>query len=59
MGRRRRSDSSSRSSKPASVVLFHKPNLGDKLQRLAMLSPLSLAVVEWLVDLMLTRIDQL
>lgn len=33
-----------------SLVYFHKPNLGDKLQALAVLSPLHVRAFELLVD---------
>lgn len=55
---RHRSASSSRSSRRASIVSFRKPNLGDKLQRLARLSPSRVRAVEWLVDLMLRRLKE-
>lgn len=52
----RRSAVSPPSTSGASVHYFRRPNLGDKLQRLAVLSPLHLQVVELLVDQILKRL---
>lgn len=42
---------------PRVLLLPHKPNLGDKLQRLAQVSPRHIFVVELLVDQILRRLD--
>jgi hypothetical protein len=56
MGRRPPSVSSSANSRHGSIVYFHKPSLGDKLQLLAAVSPKHLHALELLVDLILKRL---
>lgn len=57
---RRRSPTSSgasrRNTSGGSLLYFRRPNLGDKLQRLAGLSPRHVHAVEMLVDQMLKRL---
>lgn len=40
-----------------SLVYFHKPNLGDKLQRLAALSPVHVRALEQLTDQILKTLE--
>lgn len=44
-------------SRNTSLRYFIKPTLGDKLQRLAQLSPKTVVAIEFLVDQLLRRID--
>lgn len=62
MPRRRPSDpqpseSSLNDSSTNSLLYFRSPNLGDKLHRLARLSPNYVHLIEVLVDTMLQRIE--
>lgn len=61
MSKRRRSPTrsakSSATSNAGSVVFFHKPNLGDKLQRLAVLSPVHVRALELLADQILRSLN--
>lgn len=41
-----------------SLLLFRAPNLGDKLHRLALLSPTYISLIEVIVDTMLKRVDE-
>lgn len=43
--------------KKASLVSFHKPNLGDKLQRIGRHAPQYLVVIELLADQILQRVN--
>lgn len=41
----------------ASISYFHRPSLGDKMQRLVVIAPAYARAVELLVDLMLKRFE--
>lgn len=62
MSKRRRSQirsgKSSATSNAGSLAYFHKPNLGDKLQRLADLSPQHLRALELLADQILRGLSK-
>ena len=63
MARTRRSSTTASASSPSSTsakspLLFHRSNLGDKLQILAHRSPKHVNVVELLVDTILKRLDR-
>ena len=51
------SDNSAANTTPRSLLLFKLPTLGDKLHRIARVSPSHLLAVELLVDQIIARID--